>query len=173
VLMGQVELAMTRAFQGDLPDAVRLCEDVRRVCEDHGERWTRGYALYVLAYAAWADGDLPRARALLAECLAGAHAFHDLLGSVLAVELLALVTVAQGDAAEAAVLSNGNYVVGYEVFVSASDTDVQFKIIGQTGAIPGGSGAGFNATSTSWTFPALSVTSRSNEIQFSPSNLRR
>lgn len=104
VLMGQVELAMTRAFQGDLPDAVRLCEDVRRVCEDHGERWTRGYALYVLAYAAWAGGELPRARALLAECLAGAHAFHDLLGSVLAVELLALVTVAQGDAAEAAVL---------------------------------------------------------------------
>ncbi|MFE7172815.1 ATP-binding protein [Streptomyces sp. NPDC057616] len=104
VLMAQVELAMTRAFQGDLPDAVRLCEDVRRVCEDHGERWTRGYALYVLAYAAWADGDLPRARALLTECLTGAHAFHDLLGSVLAVELLALVTVAQGDAAEAAVL---------------------------------------------------------------------
>ncbi|MFR0353867.1 ATP-binding protein [Streptomyces sediminimaris] len=104
VLMGQVELAMTRAFQGDLPEAVRLCEDVRRVCEDHGERWARGYALYVLAYAAWAGGDLPRARALLAECLTGAHAFHDLLGSVLAVELLALVTVAQGDAAEAAVL---------------------------------------------------------------------
>ncbi|MGW3463471.1 ATP-binding protein, partial [Streptomyces olivaceoviridis] len=45
VLMGQVELAMTRAFQGDLPDAVRLCEDVRRVCEDHGERWARSYAL--------------------------------------------------------------------------------------------------------------------------------
>lgn len=65
VLMGQVELAMTRAFQGDLPDAVRLCEDVRRVCEDHGERWARSYALYVLAYAAWADGDLPGARALL------------------------------------------------------------------------------------------------------------
>jgi predicted ATPase len=104
VLMGQVELAMTRAFQGDLPHAVRLSEEVRRVCEDHGERWARGYALYVLAYAAWADGDLPRARALLAECLAGAHSFHDLLGSVLAVELMALVTVAQGDAAEAAVL---------------------------------------------------------------------
>ncbi|MHC3471678.1 ATP-binding protein [Streptomyces sp. 7R007] len=104
VLMGQVELAMTRAFQGDLPDAVRLCEDVRRVCEDHGERWTRSYALYVLAYAAWADGDLTRARALLTDCLTGAHAFHDLLGSVLSVELLALVTAAEGDAAEAAVL---------------------------------------------------------------------
>ncbi len=104
VLMGQVELAMARAFQGDLPDAVRLCEDVRQVCEDHGERWARGYALYVLAYAAWSDGEPRRARELLADCLRGAHRFRDQLGSVLAVELLALVTVAEGDAAEAAVL---------------------------------------------------------------------
>ncbi|WP_369269862.1 AAA family ATPase [Streptomyces sp. R11] len=104
VLMGQVELAMTRAFQGDLPDAVRLCEDVRRVCEDHGERWARSYALYVLAYAAWADSDLTGARTLLTDCLGSAHSFHDLLGSVLAVELLALVTDAEGDPVEAAVL---------------------------------------------------------------------
>ncbi|AOR37486.1 regulator [Streptomyces fodineus] len=104
VLMAQVELAMARAFQGDLPDAVRLCEDVRRVCEDHGERWARSYALYVLAYAAWQDGAQDRARELLAECLRNAHAFRDLLGSVLSLELLALVTAAQGDPAEAALL---------------------------------------------------------------------
>ncbi|OSZ60019.1 regulator [Streptomyces pharetrae CZA14] len=104
VLMGQVELAMIRAFQGDLPDAVRLCEDVRRVCEDHGERWARGYALYVLAYAAWSEGDPGRARALLTDCLSGAHGFRDLLGSVLSIELLALVTATEGDVAEAAVL---------------------------------------------------------------------
>ncbi|MGV9287122.1 ATP-binding protein [Streptomyces sp. NPDC003719] len=104
VLMGQVELAMARAFQGDLPDAVRLCEDVRQVCEDHGERWARGYALYVLAYAAWSEGDPVSARRLLTDCLGGAHRFRDQLGSVLAVELLALVTVTEGDAAEAAVL---------------------------------------------------------------------
>ncbi|WP_217254655.1 regulator [Streptomyces sp. AC602_WCS936] len=107
VLMGQVELAMALAFQGDLPDAVLLCEDVRRVCEDHGERWARGYALYVLAYAAWNDGEPARARELLVDCLRGAHRFRDQLGSVLAVELLALVTVAEGDAAEAAVLQGG------------------------------------------------------------------
>jgi tetratricopeptide (TPR) repeat protein len=104
VLMGQVELAMARAFQGDLPDAVRLCEDVRRVCEDHGERWARSYALYVLAYAAWREGAQDTARELLSDCLRNAHAFHDLLGSVLSMELLALVTAAQGDPAEAALL---------------------------------------------------------------------
>ncbi|MCS0601811.1 regulator [Streptomyces sp. LP11] len=104
VLMGQVELAMSRAFQGDLADAVRLCEDVCRVCEDHGERWTRSYALYVLAYAAWLDGTPERARELLGDCLGHAHAFHDLLGTVLAIELLALLTATEGDPAEAALL---------------------------------------------------------------------
>ncbi|MFK4101809.1 ATP-binding protein [Streptomyces sp. NPDC019531] len=123
VLMGQVEPAMARAFLGDLPDAVRLCEDVRRVCEDHGERWARSYALYVLAYAAWSEGDPARARELLTCCLTCAHAFHDLLGSVLSIELLALVTVTQGDAAEAAVLQGAAAAlwpsVGLPLFGSA------------------------------------------------------
>ncbi|WP_461090479.1 ATP-binding protein [Streptomyces incanus] len=104
VLMARIELAMARVFQEDLSDAVRMCEDVRRVCEEHGERWARTYALYVLAYAAWCEDDLARARELLADSLDGAHGFSDLLGSVLALELLALVTVAEGKAAEAAVL---------------------------------------------------------------------
>ncbi|MEU0037985.1 AAA family ATPase [Streptomyces sp. NPDC006333] len=104
VLMGQVELAMALAFQGDMPAAVKLCEDVRRVCEDHGERWALAYALYVLAYEALTAGDPARARELLVRCLDIAHTFHDLLGTVLALELLALVTTVQGDPAEAAVL---------------------------------------------------------------------
>jgi predicted ATPase len=104
VLMGQVELAMALAFQGDLQAAVKLCEDVRRVCEDHGERWALAYALYVLAYEAWVEGDPARARDLLGESLGICHAFHDLLGTVLAIELLALVTVVEDDPAEAALL---------------------------------------------------------------------
>jgi predicted ATPase len=104
VLMAQVELAMARAFRGQLPDAVRLCEDVRQVCDDHGERWARSYALYVLAYAAWRDGDPARGRDLLADSLNHAHSFRDLLGSVLSIELLALVTATLGDPGEAAVL---------------------------------------------------------------------
>ncbi|MDJ0464807.1 hypothetical protein [Streptomyces sp. H27-C3] len=103
-LMGQVELAMAVAFRGDLAQAVLICEEVTEACEDHGERWTLAYALYVLAYAARAHGRPERTRELPVECLAIDHTFHDLLGLVLTLELLALVTLDQGDPAEAAVL---------------------------------------------------------------------
>ncbi|WP_314249644.1 ATP-binding protein [Streptomyces sp. DSM 40907] len=104
VLMCQVELGMALAFLGDLPGALALCGEVREICEERGERWTKAYALYVLAYAALDAGRTPEARQLLTECVAINHVFHDLVGLVLALELLALVTVAEGDAAEAAVL---------------------------------------------------------------------
>ncbi|MGW0736558.1 ATP-binding protein [Streptomyces sp. NPDC002851] len=104
VLMGQVELALTLAFQGDLAAALELCEEVHEICVERGERWTRAYALYVLAYAAWTRGEHGRARELLGECITINHTFHDLVGLVLAIELLALVTASEGDGAEAALL---------------------------------------------------------------------
>ncbi|MCX5408472.1 regulator [Streptomyces sp. NBC_00335] len=104
VLMCQVELAMALAFQGELAGALTLCREVRDICEERGERWTKAYALYVLAYAALDTGGTAEARLLLAECVAINHTFRDLVGLVLAVELLALVTVAEGHPAEAAVL---------------------------------------------------------------------
>ncbi|MFF0450978.1 ATP-binding protein [Streptomyces sp. NPDC004609] len=104
VLMGQVELAMSLVFQDRLPEAVALCEEVREICEEHGELWTRAYALYILAYAAWTEGGFETARELLAEAIATGHRFRDLVGLVLAIELLALVTAGEGDPAEAAVL---------------------------------------------------------------------
>jgi predicted ATPase len=104
VLMGQVELAMAVAFQGDVERAVELAEEVRRICRDHGERWALAYALYVLAYAAWLAGEPARARRLAEESLALDHAFHDLVGAVLALELLALITEVEGAPYEAAVL---------------------------------------------------------------------
>ncbi|WP_457492528.1 ATP-binding protein [Streptomyces sp. P5_D11] len=104
VLMAQIELAMAVGFRGDLEAAAEICQEVKEVCEDHGERWALSYALYVLAYAQLQQGRPECARELLRESLAIGHAFHDLLGSVLAMELLALVTAVEGDAAEAAVL---------------------------------------------------------------------
>lgn len=96
VLMCQVELGMALAFLGDLPGALALCGEVREICEERGERWTKAYALYVLAYAALDAGRTRDARRLLTECVAINHVFHDLVGLVLALELLALVTVAEG-----------------------------------------------------------------------------
>ncbi|MFC4890373.1 ATP-binding protein [Streptomyces beijiangensis] len=104
VLMAQVELAMAVAFRGDVPQAAAICEEVVAVCEDHGERWTLAYALYVLGYAHWTRGEMGRSRELLTECLVINHAFNDLLGTVLALEVLALVTLEEGDATEAALL---------------------------------------------------------------------
>ncbi|MEV2245950.1 AAA family ATPase [Streptomyces sp. NPDC049970] len=104
VLMAQVELGMAVAFLGDLDGAAEICEEVREICQDHGERWAMAYALYVLAYGALHAGLSGRARRMLGEALSIAHAFHDLLGTALSLELLALVTVTEGDAAEAAVL---------------------------------------------------------------------
>ncbi|MGW7007813.1 ATP-binding protein [Streptomyces sp. NPDC054933] len=106
VLMAQVELALARAYQGDLAGAVALCEEVRGICREHGERWALAYALYVLGYAAWTRGEKALARELLFECLTIHHAFHDLVGTVVAIELLALLTEddGAGDAYEAAVL---------------------------------------------------------------------
>ncbi|MEV3932827.1 AAA family ATPase [Streptomyces sp. NPDC049944] len=104
VLMAQVELGMAVAFRGDVDGATSICDEVREICEDHGERWALAYALYVLGYAALQTGTSGRARRMLGESLSIAHAFHDLLGTVLSLELLALITVAEGDAAEAAAL---------------------------------------------------------------------
>ncbi|MEU3370194.1 AAA family ATPase [Streptomyces sp. NPDC006660] len=104
VLMGQVELAMAVGFRGRLDEAVAMCERTVAICDDHGERWARAYAVYVLAYASWCRGDGDRARALLRETLAVHHAFHDLVGTVLTLEMLALVAVDAGDPVEAAVL---------------------------------------------------------------------
>lgn len=104
VVMAQVELAMAVAFQGDLDAAADICEEVREVCEDHGERWALAYALYVLAYAALRRGRPERARRMLGECLTIGRTFDDLLATALSLELLALVTAVEGDAEEAAVL---------------------------------------------------------------------
>ncbi|MET9438286.1 AAA family ATPase [Streptomyces sp. NPDC006551] len=124
VLMGQVELAMVRVFQGDLESAVALCAEVREICEERGELWTRAYALYVLAYAAWTRGAHGEARELLGECITIDHRFHDLVGLVLAIELLALVTASEGDPAEAAVLQGATLPVwdsvGLRLFGSVS-----------------------------------------------------
>ncbi|MFC7307044.1 ATP-binding protein [Streptomyces monticola] len=104
VMMARIELAMTLAFQGDLATAVAQCNEAKRLCERHGERWAKAYALYVLAFAAWAGGRHEEATGLAQECLAINHEFRDLVGMVLPIEFIALLHTSQGRSRQAAVL---------------------------------------------------------------------
>ncbi|HEX4791738.1 MAG TPA: hypothetical protein VH372_24950 [Actinospica sp.] len=104
VVMAWIEFAMTAAFTGDLDRAVALCEQARTQCEDYGERWAKSYAVYVLAFAAFTQGEPKRAAELAREGLRSSHTFHDLIGIVLPVELLALCAATEGAAEHAAML---------------------------------------------------------------------
>lgn len=104
VMMARIELAMALAFQGDLAAAVPLCEEARATCEEHGERWAKAYALYVLSFAAWAGGRSEEAMRLAGDCLVINYEFRDLVGVVLPVEVIALLWASRGDCEQAAVL---------------------------------------------------------------------
>ena len=104
VMMGWVELAMTAAFTGDLDRAVELCEQARSQCEEYGERWAKSYAVYVLAFAEFTHGRADRAVSLAREGLRISHAFHDPVGTVLPIELLALCAASTGATVQAAIL---------------------------------------------------------------------
>jgi predicted ATPase len=123
VIMCHVEQAMAIAFLGDLGRAFALCERVRRICGEHGERWACSYAQYVLSQAQRLSGDVRRATMLATNSLLTCHAFHDLLGMANSVELLALFAAEQGHAEQAAKLQGGASMlwqsVGPQLFGSA------------------------------------------------------
>ncbi|MBO3747209.1 LuxR family transcriptional regulator [Streptosporangiaceae bacterium NEAU-GS5] len=104
VLMARIELAMALAFRGECEASAALCEHVRATCESRGERWVLSYAHYVAAYGIWQAGDAAEALRLARECARINHVFHDLVGVVLAIELVALVLTGNGDFGRAAEL---------------------------------------------------------------------
>ncbi|MFF2354146.1 ATP-binding protein [Kitasatospora sp. NPDC058115] len=91
VLMAMFELGLAHLFQGDLESGELWLGQVRELCEEHGEQWAYAYALYALAYAHWLRGEIRPARTLARESVRLNHLFHDLLGIVLAIDLLALL----------------------------------------------------------------------------------
>ncbi|MEV4160035.1 ATP-binding protein [Nonomuraea dietziae] len=104
VLMACVELAIVLAFRGELDSCAELCDQVRDRCERVGEQWVLSYVDYVEAYAAWAKGARGRALSLALRSLRVSHRFHDLVGIVLSVELVALLRAEAGEPEVAAVL---------------------------------------------------------------------
>ena len=83
---------------GDLAGrGARCARRSGEVCEDHGERWALAYALYVLAYAQPGAGASRRAPgSCCGSPWPSATPSTTCSGSVLAMELLALVTAVEG-----------------------------------------------------------------------------
>ncbi len=104
VIMARVALAMAFAFRGDQVTAERICRQTRDVCEASGEQWACAYVRYVLAYAAWTRHNLAEGAEHTKACLRIHHTFHDLVGIVLAVELMALLAASRGDPRRGATL---------------------------------------------------------------------
>ncbi|WP_345700265.1 regulator [Kitasatospora terrestris] len=91
VLMAMFELGVAYLFLGDTDNGDAWIERVREICEEHGEQWAYAYGLYAMAYSKWATGEVRLARAFARECVRLNHLFRDLLGIVLAMDVLALL----------------------------------------------------------------------------------
>jgi predicted ATPase len=117
VLMAMFELGLAHTFRGDATTGSAWIGKVLVECERFGERWAYAYGLFASAYAAWAVGDVARARTQARECVRLNHAFRDLVGLVLGVELLALLATepdadgAPGDLREAALLQGAAHTL--------------------------------------------------------------
>ena len=122
VMLAHIELAIAAIFLGDLDRATELCEEGRAIGEAHGEQWAYAYALYVLALVALRRGELRQARTYGRQSLRIKRTFNDLVGVVLAIEVLAWSAAASGAAERAALLLGAaNQIwpsVGYPMFGS-------------------------------------------------------
>lgn len=121
-MLAGIELAIAATFRHDFDAAERLCVEAKAVGEEHGELWAQAYAIYVLALCAWVSGDFTRADQLGRDCLRIKRTFHDLLGIVLAIEVLAWIAASRGNAERAATLLGATseiwQSVGYPMFGS-------------------------------------------------------
>ncbi|SES12292.1 non-specific serine/threonine protein kinase [Lentzea albida] len=121
-MLAGIELAISATFRHDFAAAERLCVEAKAVGEEHGEQWAQAYAIWVLALCAWVSGDLAGADRLGRECLRIKRTFHDLLGIVLSIEILAWISASQGNAGRAATLLGATseiwQSVGYPMFGS-------------------------------------------------------
>ncbi|MGW1956648.1 ATP-binding protein [Streptomyces sp. NPDC001920] len=102
--LDQVELACALGFLGEADRAVEVCEQVRRMCERHGEEWVHSYVLRILALAHTVRRDWRRAEHHARRALRLKLAVHDVIGIALTLDLLARVATETGAHARAAVL---------------------------------------------------------------------
>lgn len=89
VMLAGIEKAIAAMFVGELDEAAALCDEARAIGAAHGEEWAHAYAIYVLALVSLHRGEFDTAIGCARDCLRIKRTFNDLLGMVLAIEVLA------------------------------------------------------------------------------------
>jgi len=105
--LDRVELACALGFLGRPEEAVAVCAETRRLCEEHGEEWVLSYVLRMLALAHSVQGDWDRAEAHARDALRRKLAVRDVIGIGLTLDLLAQTAARRGAHERAAVLLGG------------------------------------------------------------------
>lgn len=103
-VLAAAQLATARALQGDLPEAITLCDQADQQCQQWGEQWVRSQVLYVRALVEWHSDGKSRAATHARECMRTRPRYRDQLGVVMNLELLAWIAAAEGTYQRAAVL---------------------------------------------------------------------
>jgi DNA-binding CsgD family transcriptional regulator len=91
-----IRLSLTHCLAGDPRRAGAVAGECLELCDTHGERWYRAYAMLALGIAAWREGDTSRAAALAKESLRFTRSMEDSLGIWLNVEVLAWIAATEG-----------------------------------------------------------------------------
>ncbi|MEU1517377.1 LuxR C-terminal-related transcriptional regulator [Streptomyces sp. NPDC005811] len=105
--LDHVELACALAFLGRADEAIEVCEEIRRLCAEHGEQWVLSYGERILALAHAVKGDAERAEAHAREALRLKLAVHDVVGIGLTLDLLARIAADRGAHRRAALVLGG------------------------------------------------------------------
>ncbi|MEU1181608.1 LuxR C-terminal-related transcriptional regulator [Streptomyces sp. NPDC005820] len=105
--LDHVELACALAFLGRADEAIEVCEEIRRLCAEHGEQWVLSYGERILALAHTVKGDGERAEAHAREALRLKLAVHDVVGIGLTLDLLARIAADRGAHGRAALVLGG------------------------------------------------------------------
>jgi non-specific serine/threonine protein kinase len=101
---GFARLAAVRCVTGELDRAIGLSEEGLRLSEALGDQWARGTAVWVRGAARWLSGDVGRAIEDTLACLRIKEPLGDLHAITMAIDLMALCLVTQGDYVRAAEL---------------------------------------------------------------------
>ncbi|WP_432974481.1 LuxR C-terminal-related transcriptional regulator [Dactylosporangium sp. CA-233914] len=112
IALAYPQRSLTASCLGNVNQAVDLVDECESICVAHGDRLVRGWAAWVLAFGRVITGDLREARTRVRELL---HVKLDFLDDLLTIpcclDLMAVISAAEGDALRAARLLGASHAL--------------------------------------------------------------